>query len=325
VVEVDAKYIKGMINNPDIQPSASINQWISAILLFDFRLRHVPGKEHGPDGLSRRPRAPEDPEIDDDYEEWINTANSFSISQCQQPHLIPSLCDDQDDFWWPWTSNTFAIEILNEVTPVKAIIQSLRHPILSPSIHTSFSVEIPSSEHSDHSPSSYSLIPCSDKAKSRDLQLEQGQAFLLDPKCPPDLSDDAFKRFVRYAAGFFIQDGRLWKKDSKMKHKLVVPDSRRFELIQQAHDEMGHKGIFTVRMRLLERFWWPQLDQGVRWFIKTCHECQTRLLHSFHIPPTIPIPLTLFRKAYIDTMFMPRSNGFCYIVHARCSLSSYPE
>jgi hypothetical protein len=46
VVEVDAKYIKGMINNPDIQPSATINRWIAGILLFDFKLRHVPAKDH---------------------------------------------------------------------------------------------------------------------------------------------------------------------------------------------------------------------------------------------------------------------------------------
>ncbi|KAG9219834.1 hypothetical protein CCMSSC00406_0009390 [Pleurotus cornucopiae] len=54
VVEVDAKYIKGMINNPDIHPNATINRWIAGILLFDFELRHVPGKSHAPaDGLSR--------------------------------------------------------------------------------------------------------------------------------------------------------------------------------------------------------------------------------------------------------------------------------
>ena len=54
IVEVDAKYIKGMINNPDIQPNAPINRWIAGILLFDFKLRHVPGKDHASaDGLSR--------------------------------------------------------------------------------------------------------------------------------------------------------------------------------------------------------------------------------------------------------------------------------
>lgn len=52
VAEVDAKYIKGMINNLDLQPSATINRWIARILLFDFKLRHVPAKDHAPvDGL----------------------------------------------------------------------------------------------------------------------------------------------------------------------------------------------------------------------------------------------------------------------------------
>ena len=63
VVEVDAKYIKGMINNPDIQPNATINRWIAGILLFDFKLVHVPGKQHGgPDGLSRRLNTEEEEE-----------------------------------------------------------------------------------------------------------------------------------------------------------------------------------------------------------------------------------------------------------------------
>ena len=52
IVEVDAKYIKGMINNPNIQPNATINRWIAGILLFRFKLVHVPGATHGPDGLS---------------------------------------------------------------------------------------------------------------------------------------------------------------------------------------------------------------------------------------------------------------------------------
>ncbi|KDQ13320.1 hypothetical protein BOTBODRAFT_97608, partial [Botryobasidium botryosum FD-172 SS1] len=72
-VEVDAKFIKGMLNNPDIQPNATINRWIAGILLFDFTLVHVPAERHtGADGLSRRPRAPEDPLQYDDFEDWID-------------------------------------------------------------------------------------------------------------------------------------------------------------------------------------------------------------------------------------------------------------
>ena len=79
-IKVDAKYIKGMINNPDIQPSAMINQWIASILLFNFKLKHVLGKDHASaDGLLCRPQAPEDPIEDDDHEDWINKSYTFGV------------------------------------------------------------------------------------------------------------------------------------------------------------------------------------------------------------------------------------------------------
>ena len=58
VIEVDARYIKGMLAKPDLSPSASINHWILTILTFHFELIHVPGTMHSPDGLSRRPPQP---------------------------------------------------------------------------------------------------------------------------------------------------------------------------------------------------------------------------------------------------------------------------
>ncbi|KNZ78771.1 hypothetical protein J132_09909, partial [Termitomyces sp. J132] len=51
IIEVDTCYIKGMLQNPDIQPSASMNCWIVVILMFHFKLVHVKGTFHGPDGL----------------------------------------------------------------------------------------------------------------------------------------------------------------------------------------------------------------------------------------------------------------------------------
>ena len=71
-VEVDAKYIKGMLNEPDLQPNAAINRWIQGILMFDFALVHVPANRHkGPDALSRRPLAEgEIAEPDDDS--WLD-------------------------------------------------------------------------------------------------------------------------------------------------------------------------------------------------------------------------------------------------------------
>jgi hypothetical protein len=44
LVRVNTKYIKGMLNNHDIQPNTMINRWIAAILLFHFELEHTPAK-----------------------------------------------------------------------------------------------------------------------------------------------------------------------------------------------------------------------------------------------------------------------------------------
>ena len=92
VIEVDARYIKGMLTNPDLEPSASINRWIVSILTFHFTLVHVPGTSHGPDGLSRRPPQPGDQlELDDDFDDWIDNLYGFmhqinSPQPSRKPH-----------------------------------------------------------------------------------------------------------------------------------------------------------------------------------------------------------------------------------------------
>ena len=70
VIEMDAQYVRGMLNNPDVQLNTAINRWIAAILLFDFKLVHVPAEKHlGPDGLSRREPIPGEDDNEDDPEE----------------------------------------------------------------------------------------------------------------------------------------------------------------------------------------------------------------------------------------------------------------
>jgi len=84
VVEVDAKFIKGMLANPDIAPSESINRWIVSILMFHFELVHVPSAFHGPDGLSQRKLQPGDaPEVEDG---WVVT--TYIINSRQLPEAV---------------------------------------------------------------------------------------------------------------------------------------------------------------------------------------------------------------------------------------------
>ena len=295
VVEVDAKYIKGMINNPDIQPSATINRWIAGILLFNFKLRHVSAKDHAPaDGLSRRSRSPDDPEDEDNTNEWIDHAYSFGVECLNRQLLTPSKIQEQSE-----EHSTKAVKIQTRAASPESLIATFAVNIIR--------------------------IPRSAKAQILEEKLTRVRKFLNDPEQHPNLEDSEMDRFVRYATDFFVMDKQLWRKDRNGRHKIVVVEEKRLELMKQAHDDLGHKGVFTVRTRLAERFWWPSMEEDIKWFIRTCHECQIRLVKRIIIPPTVPTPAGLFRKVYIDTMLMPKAKGYRYIIHARCSLSSFPE
>src|SRR5271163_3700152 len=72
IIETDAKYLKGMLNHPEMGPNATINRWIEKVLMFHFEIRHVAGKTFGPDGLSRREGQPGDEKYPEDEDSGEN-------------------------------------------------------------------------------------------------------------------------------------------------------------------------------------------------------------------------------------------------------------
>ena len=79
-VDINAKYIKRMINNLDLQPNTTINCWITSILLFSFHLIHTPASHHTrADGLSHYSPSEDNPLQEDDFKDWLDRAYSFSI------------------------------------------------------------------------------------------------------------------------------------------------------------------------------------------------------------------------------------------------------
>ena len=89
-MEMDARYIKGMLSNPDIQPSASINKWILSILTFHFDLVHVKGTFYGPDRLSQCPRQPGDVPSEEEnfyFKDWIDNLHGLL-------HVVQTLAGD---------------------------------------------------------------------------------------------------------------------------------------------------------------------------------------------------------------------------------------
>jgi hypothetical protein len=311
VVEVDARYIKGMLRNPDIAPSASINRWIVAILSFHFTLVHVPGSSHGPDGLSRRPRQPDDPKDEDDdeeFEDWIDRLHGF-MHQLNPVLPPPSLLPPPPLFSSP--TSVFPSSVTQESHDFSEEENSLVGPSQTDNVL--------------QRPLTYDSIPRTDSAKSDDRRLDTVLKWHDDLLRPPHMSDENFTKFLRYCTEFFTDNGRLWRKHAQGLHKIVIPLESRLDIMSRSHDELGHKGFYATRKIISERFWWPHMHADIVWFVRTCHLCQSRQLRQILIPPVVATPAPLFAKVYIDTMHMPASNSFKYIVHGRCSLSHWPE
>jgi hypothetical protein len=287
VVEVDARYIKGMLANPDLDPSATINRWIMAILMFHFILVHVPGTMHGPDGMSRRKTQPGDkPEPDDDFDDWIDEMYGFM-------HMI----------------NSDTVEA------------TLQRPI---AIFASEVTDTPITENDDTS-ISYINVPRTKSANEADERLAHVNEWLTTLKRPANISDAEYATFMRYALHFFVKSGKLWRKDPQGFHKLVAYPQTRVKILRSAHDEVAHKGIYATNALISQRFWWPCMKADIAWFVRTCRICQLRQTRNILIPPVVSTPAPLFSKIYIDTMHMPKSGGFKYLVQGRCSLIHYPE
>jgi hypothetical protein len=73
MVETDAQTLVWLLNRPPNDlPNAIMTQWLSYICLFDFTVKHISGtKNGGADALSRRGKAEEDSEEEEEVDDFF--------------------------------------------------------------------------------------------------------------------------------------------------------------------------------------------------------------------------------------------------------------
>ena len=120
-------------------------------------------------------------------------------------------------------------------------------------------------------------------------------------------------------------DNKLWRPGRRGIYKLCIPAYQRVPILYQAHDRLGHRGIYATTQAIAQRMWWPGLASDVAWYVHTCHLCQVQQKRQVLIPPTVALPAPLFWRVHIDTMYMPPSGGFHLFVQARCATSTWVE
>ena len=95
------------------------------------------------------------------------------------------------------------------------------------------------------------VIPQSPKALVKEARMCSIRSFLDTRERPADLTNAEFQSCVNSVTKFFLLHSALWRREPHGQHQQVAPEGRRYGLIREAHDDLGHKGVFTVQTRLL--------------------------------------------------------------------------
>ena len=107
--------------------------------------------------------------------------------------------------------------------------------------------------------------------------------------------------------------------------KVILRIVRRQKILEQLHEELGHRGQYAVMRTCKERFYWPSMFDDIKQHIRSCHQCQLWTTRRGQLPLMVSTPTTVFAKIHVDVMFMPRVNKFEYIVAARDDLTGAAE
>lgn len=347
IVETDAKYIKGMLDNPDMMPNATINRWIDEISMYQFTLRHKAGATFGPDGLSRRPRHDDDPVYepcsDDEEDEKIEFEFEVADPTEPQPLDIEEFVDQIDSRGGYFYGIADSLEDFNEELERADIMREKERSKLQVGLAQSH--QLPTSEQVQYVQQLVNALalpiekPASDEdnyyeeahrtlgALEQEMMIPHVEARLRDRDYKPaGFKEKQLEKLDRLTSRFLLYKDRLYRRGNDSQHRLFVAKNRRTYMMSAAHDHNGHRGFFATRALLAQRFWWPEMERDINRFVKTCHSCQERQKQLVRIPPTKTHTPSIFEVLHADVMNMtPVSNGYKYIAHGRDGFMTYAE
>ena len=99
------------------------------------------------------------------------------------------------------------------------------------------------------------VLPRSSVAEDKDGELHLIKWYLREKKKPKEVDEKKWKCFVSKVSKFFLKDNRLWKKQLEGRHQRVPDKEKRYGLVKEAHNDLGHKRVFLVLAHLRDRFW----------------------------------------------------------------------
>jgi RNase H-like domain found in reverse transcriptase len=234
IMEVDAKTLVAQLNRTASDlPGALITRWLAWIRLFDFDVRHVPGKKNVvADGLSRKPPGPSDlleMGDDDDIEDFIDGELDFiRVTVRTKPvraRVYPMITLDDNEATEQQGDGPESEE--DQLEDMEAEADTEWNPASGERLRPGYSEE--------------------------SIAIAQ---YLTTLRKPPHMSRKEFRRFKLMALQFMVHEGHLFKRASKNMPLRRVVDSEedRAKILQVAHEESGHRGREGTYRRVADRY-----------------------------------------------------------------------
>ena len=156
---------------------------------------------------------------------------------------------------------------------------------------------------------------------------DKWEAYLTTLQKLADMTIKEFWIFKGEALRFRVEGDQLFKRSSKNvpARRVIDGNEQKLQIMEQLHDEGGHRGREGTYRRITDRYWWEGMPQDVKAFVRTCEACQKRdpgrLEEALH-----PTWVThMWEKIGLDVVHLPKCRGFKYLVVARDDFSGWPE
>jgi transposase InsO family protein len=134
----------------------------------------------------------------------------------------------------------------------------------------------------------------------------------------------------------FIDNNIIWRRLSRYEGQprsvLLLPQSLAAAVVQEAHGQLltGHDGIAKTRERILQSYYWPNIDRDVTLHIKGCIRCQSRRIDNRpkpHLLTPLPQCSEINQRVHVD-LFGPlktSESGKKYVLVMTDAFSKYAE
>jgi len=159
------------------------------------------------------------------------------------------------------------------------------------------------------------------------LVFKQISEFLREGRVPLDKETRSAQEKFKVLCEQYEFDGHLYKQ--KPNRRRVIQRHEFEPLMYLVHDDPtgGHLGMNITLAKIKEKYYWPNMTKDVKYYIKTCYQCQRRQKPSTHNEMHAIVAKAPFERIGIDFVgpLTTTSKGNRYILVAVDYFTKWPE